>query len=138
MGDMTDEAEDRLFIPPGQRKAVRIRLRQISPLEALHEKGDRDGRGDRIDPVVVAMPVGFHDEFGVPHADIGTETGGGFVLGAVHPHPAAFVCSEPQGDPASFGAAQVATGETAVHSPVIEQMLRVEFSRDLFRPRVGA
>ena len=133
-----NEGKDRLLIPPCQCEAVRVLFGQIPPLEAFHDEGDQDGRGDRIDPEVVAVPVGLHDGFGVPDAQIGTETGGGFVLGAVHPHPAAPVLPEGEGHPAALGAAQVAAGETTIHPPVVEQVLGVEFSRDLIRPRVGA
>ena len=137
-GEPMDEPQDRRFIAPGQLQPVRVFPGQVAPLEAFHQKGDRDRQRDRVDPVVVAMPVGLHDEFGIPDAQVGTETGGRFILGTIHPHPAALLRTGGQRDPAALGAAQIAAGEASVHPPVIEQVIRVKFPADVFRPRIGS
>jgi len=84
------------------------------------------------------VPVGLHDELGVPHAEVGAEAGGGLVLGPIHPDLLAAALPRFQRDPAAFGAAQVAARETAVHAAVFEEILREEFAGDLSRPRVRA
>ena len=71
-------------------------------------------------------------------AQVGAESGGRFVFGAVHPDLAPLVLAGDQGDPAALGAAQVAAGETAVHAPVVEEVVGVVFAADLVGLRIGA
>ncbi len=137
-GDLMDESQRGFFIPPGQLHPVRVFPDQISSLEALHDKSDDDGYGDGIDSVVIAVPVGLHDEFGVPHPHVGTKAGGRFVFGAVHPDLPAFLFSGFQGHPASLGAPQRAAGKTPVHAAVFKKVFRVVFACNVLGSRIGA
>ena len=82
------------------------------------------------------MPVGFHDELGVPYSQVRSETGGSLIFRAVHPDSPARVGAALQGNAASFGALQVAAREAAVISPVIEQVLRIIFAAYLGGSRI--
>ena len=134
-GNLMDKVQGRFFIAPVQLKPSRIFCGQIAPLKAFHEKSHDDGHGDGVDAVVVAVPVGFHDEFGVPDSQIGTEGGGGFVLRAVDPDPLP-VPAGGQGYGTALGAAQVAARETAVHALMNEQLLRIGSAADLTGPGI--
>ena len=103
-----DELERRGFISPGKHQTFAIFCRQIAALKALHEESHPACSGDGVDAIVVAVPVGFHDELGIPDSQVGAETGGGLVFRAVHPDLPARMGAARQGNPSSLGALQVA------------------------------
>ena len=136
MSQLVNKFECRGLIAPGKSTALRHLLAQVAALEAFHQESHPAGGRDRIDAVVIAVPVGFHDKLGVPDSQIRAETGGCFVFRTVHPDFLAGVAAAFQGNPSALGALQVAARETAVIAAMIEQMLRVIFAADLGCARV--
>ena len=130
-GKVMDKLQRGLFITPGQRKAIRIFLFQIATLVAFHQKGHDDGSRNGVNTVIVTVPVGFHDKFGAPHAQVGPETGSCFVLRAIHPDVAAAMHSVGQRHPAAFCAAQIASRKAPIHAPMIKKPLGICFTADL-------
>jgi hypothetical protein len=137
-GDPVEKFQGGFFVSPGQVEAVRVLFCQISFLETFHEKGNDDCCGDGVDAVVVAEPVGLHDEFRVPYVEVGTECGSGFILGAVHPDLRALFPACFQRYEASLGAPQIAARETSVIAAVLEQVLLIIFPAYFVCPGIGS
>ena len=134
-GHLVDKVQGRLFIAPVQLEASRIRFGQITPLKTFHHKGHDDGHGNGVDAVIVAVPVGFHDEFGVPDSQVGTEGGGRFILRPVNPDPLPVPAGGERYGTA-LGAAQVAAREAAVHALMDKKPFRIGGAADLTGPGV--
>ena len=86
-----DKLQRGLFISPLEFKIIRVFFCQISALIAFHDKGHDDSCANCINAVIIAMPVGFHNKFRIPHTQVGTKTGGCFILRAIHPDLLTFV-----------------------------------------------
>ena len=126
------------LVSPVQLQSFAIFFDQVTALKTFHQKGHDRGGGDGVDAVVVAVPVGFHDEFGAPDPQVGSETGRCFVFRAVNPHLLPLMSPGNQRYPAPFVALQIAARKTAVHAAMLKEMLRVMLAADLYGARIGA
>ena len=120
---------------PQVRSSPSISSRSGSPAGGTPSERRSWRHRDRVDAVVVAVPVGLHDELGIPDVRGSSRNRRPFRIRGRPPKPGCpFSRRRSSVTQPPLVQLQVAAGKAAVHAPVVEEVVGVEFAADLVAP----